>query len=77
MEEDFELLRRMADPGHNRRFPRPQFISTDSVVASNGQYVTEAWKTYLIFFAVMTFSSASSIFRHQTLIWFCTGKFGA
>ncbi|KAJ3530688.1 hypothetical protein NM208_g9215 [Fusarium decemcellulare] len=44
-----------------------QFISGASVVASNGRYVAEAWKTYLIFMAILTFSTVSMITCNRIL----------
>ncbi|CAM1508165.1 Fc.00g050130.m01.CDS01 [Cosmosporella sp. VM-42] len=44
-----------------------QFISAASVVASNGRYQIEAWKTYLFFIAILTFSTASNIWGNRIL----------
>ncbi|RSL46500.1 hypothetical protein CEP54_013816 [Fusarium duplospermum] len=43
------------------------FISAASVVASNGSYVAEAWKTYLIFLSILTFSTVSNIWGNKIL----------
>ncbi|KAM5360297.1 hypothetical protein ACJZ2D_013856 [Fusarium nematophilum] len=48
-------------------FLAAQFVSAAGVVASNGRYVAEAWKTYLIFLAILTFSSGSNIFCNRIL----------
>jgi len=44
-----------------------QFISAACVVASNGNYVVAAWKTYLIFMAVLTFGTLSMTFGNRIL----------
>ncbi|KAH7176998.1 amino acid/polyamine transporter I [Dactylonectria macrodidyma] len=46
------------------------FVSAACVVASSGQYVADAWKTYLIFIAILTFSTASNIWGNRILgLW--------
>ncbi|KAF5022682.1 hypothetical protein F66182_5230 [Fusarium sp. NRRL 66182] len=44
-----------------------QFISAACVVASGGNYVVAAWKTYLIFMAILTFGSFSMAFGNRIL----------
>ncbi|KAH6951608.1 amino acid/polyamine transporter I [Fusarium avenaceum] len=44
-----------------------QFISAACVVASNGNYTVAAWKTYLIFMAVLTFGTLSMTFGNRIL----------
>ncbi|KAM0350699.1 hypothetical protein ACHAPU_003192 [Fusarium lateritium] len=44
-----------------------QFVSAACVVASNGNYVVAAWKTYLIFMAILTFGTLSMIFGNRIL----------
>ncbi|KAL6916682.1 hypothetical protein FSHL1_008130 [Fusarium sambucinum] len=44
-----------------------QFISAACVVASNGTYSVAAWKTYLIFMAVLTFGTLSMTFGNRIL----------
>ncbi|KAH6886765.1 amino acid/polyamine transporter I [Thelonectria olida] len=47
-----------------------QFVSAACVVASDGRYVAEAWKTYLIFLAILTFGTVSMIFGNRILgVW--------
>ncbi|RKK98270.1 hypothetical protein BFJ68_g13678 [Fusarium oxysporum] len=46
-----------------------QFISAACVVASNGNYVVAAWKTYLIFMAVLTFGTLSMTFGNRILVY--------
>ncbi|KAF0639277.1 hypothetical protein FPSE5266_10246 [Fusarium pseudograminearum] len=48
-------------------FAEAQFISAACVVASNGNYSVAAWKTYLIFMAVLTFGSLSMTFGNRIL----------
>ncbi|OKL64191.1 hypothetical protein UA08_01001 [Talaromyces atroroseus] len=44
-----------------------QFISAAAVIASNGSYVIEAWKTYLIFLAILTFTTGANIWGNKIL----------
>ncbi|KAM0411139.1 hypothetical protein ACHAPD_010965 [Fusarium lateritium] len=48
-------------------FAEAQFISAACVVASNGTYAVAAWKTYLIFMAVLTFGTLSMTFGNRIL----------
>ncbi|KAH8691560.1 amino acid/polyamine transporter I [Talaromyces proteolyticus] len=44
-----------------------QFISAAAVMASNNRYVIESWKTYLIFLAILTFTTGSNIWGNKIL----------
>ncbi|KAI0885747.1 amino acid transporter [Annulohypoxylon maeteangense] len=44
-----------------------QFIQAAAVIASNGTYEIEAWRTYLIFLAVVTFTTGSNIWGNRIL----------
>ncbi|KAI0134651.1 amino acid/polyamine transporter I [Xylariales sp. AK1849] len=44
-----------------------QFISAAAVIASNDAYEIEAWKTYLIFLAILTFTTVANIFGNKIL----------
>ncbi|KAI1100944.1 amino acid transporter [Jackrogersella minutella] len=44
-----------------------QFVQAAAVVASNGTYTIEAWKTYLIFLAVVTFTTGANIWGNRIL----------
>ncbi|GAM34453.1 hypothetical protein TCE0_015r02044 [Talaromyces pinophilus] len=44
-----------------------QFISAAAVIASNGSYEIEAWKTYLIFLAILTFTTGANIWGNRIL----------
>ncbi|KAI1140280.1 amino acid transporter [Hypoxylon sp. FL0543] len=44
-----------------------QFIQAAAVIASNGSYTIEAWSTYLIFLAIVVFTTASNIYGNRVL----------
>ncbi|KAI1459182.1 amino acid/polyamine transporter I [Annulohypoxylon moriforme] len=44
-----------------------QFIQAAAVIASNGTYEIEQWSTYLIFLAVLTFTTGSNIWGNRIL----------
>ncbi|KAK6951328.1 hypothetical protein Daesc_007861 [Daldinia eschscholtzii] len=44
-----------------------QFISAAAVIASNGAYAIEEWRTYLIFLAIVTFTTGSNIWGNRIL----------
>ncbi|KAI8959859.1 amino acid transporter [Daldinia sp. FL1419] len=44
-----------------------QFISAAAVIASNGAYAIESWRTYLIFLAIVTFTTGSNIWGNRIL----------
>lgn len=44
-----------------------QFVSAAAVIASNGMYEIEPWKTYLIFLAILTFTTGANIFGNKIL----------
>ncbi|KAI2467058.1 amino acid transporter [Annulohypoxylon bovei var. microspora] len=44
-----------------------QFIQAAAVIASNGTYTIETWSTYLIFLAVVTFTTGSNIWGNRIL----------
>ena len=44
-----------------------QFISAAAVLASNGAYVIQQWRTYLIFLAILCFTTISNIFGNKIL----------
>ncbi|KAH8660311.1 amino acid/polyamine transporter I [Xylariales sp. PMI_506] len=44
-----------------------QFISAAIVIASNRTYEIEQWRTYLIFLAILTFTTGSNIFGNRIL----------
>ncbi|KAH8889439.1 amino acid transporter [Thozetella sp. PMI_491] len=44
-----------------------QFISAAAVIASDGAYEIEAWKTYLIFMAILTFTTVANIWGNKIL----------
>ncbi|KAH8735204.1 amino acid permease-domain-containing protein [Ilyonectria robusta] len=44
-----------------------QFVSAASVIASNGRYEAEAWKTYLFFVVILTFATVSNIWGNRIL----------
>ncbi|KAI0108178.1 amino acid transporter [Daldinia grandis] len=44
-----------------------QFISAAAVIASNGAYAIEEWRTYLIFLAILTFTTGANIWGNRIL----------
>ncbi|KAI1465941.1 amino acid transporter [Daldinia caldariorum] len=44
-----------------------QFISAAAVIASNGAYAIEQWRTYLIFLAIVTFTTGANIWGNRIL----------
>ncbi|KAL7622820.1 hypothetical protein AAE478_006499 [Parahypoxylon ruwenzoriense] len=44
-----------------------QFIQAAAVIASNGTYTIEAWSTYLIFLAIVTFTTVANIWGNRIL----------
>ncbi|KAI0838749.1 amino acid transporter [Hypoxylon sp. FL0890] len=44
-----------------------QFIQAAAVIASNGSYTIEAWSTYLIFLAIVVFTTGSNIYGNRIL----------
>lgn len=44
-----------------------QFIQAAAVIASNGTYTISAWRTYLIFLAILTFTAGSNIWGNRIL----------
>ncbi|KAG4222195.1 hypothetical protein PC116_g29331, partial [Phytophthora cactorum] len=44
-----------------------QFISAAAVIASNGAYAIEEWRTYLIFLAIVTFTTGANIWGNRIL----------
>ena len=44
-----------------------QFISAAAVVASSGSYQPSAWQIYLIFMAILTFSTIGNIWGNRIL----------
>ena len=44
-----------------------QFVSAAAVMGSNGTYEIQQWRTYLIFLAILAFTTASNIFGNKTL----------
>ncbi len=44
-----------------------QFISAAAVIGSDGGYEIEQWKTYLIFMAILTFTTLSNLYGDKIL----------
>lgn len=44
-----------------------QFVQAASVIASGGSYEIEEWKTYLIFLAILTFTTGANIWGNRIL----------
>lgn len=44
-----------------------QFVSAAAVIASNGNYEITQWKTFLIFIAILTFTTLSNLFGNKIL----------
>ncbi|KAF7562630.1 hypothetical protein G7046_g1509 [Stylonectria norvegica] len=44
-----------------------QFISAAAVIASDGAYEIKAWKTYLFFLAILTFTTAGNVWGNKIL----------
>ncbi|KAI1085043.1 amino acid transporter [Whalleya microplaca] len=44
-----------------------QFIQAAAVIASGGTYEIQAWRTYLIFLAIVTFTTGANIFGNRIL----------
>lgn len=53
--------------GDHANYPPAQFVSAASVIASNGRYEAEAWKTYLFFVVILTFATVSNIWGNRIL----------
>lgn len=48
-------------------FKIAQFISAAAVIASSGSYEIQAWKTYLIFLAILTFTTGANVWGNRIL----------